>query len=134
VPADDRTETEVRDFLDHSHLTEGILVGTDRKVAAILVFFDPEMQSAEQMRQVVAQIQATVEQNPPPEGYEAYMTGQAVLQVDIVKNLQNDQRSLIPLAGVLYFLALFLAYRRISGSLVPLVAIGVGIAWTMGLF
>jgi predicted RND superfamily exporter protein len=133
-PATSQTETEVRGFLDHSHLTEGILVGTDRKVAAILVFFDPQLQSIEQMRTIVDGVEATVKHNPPPAGYEAFMTGQAVLRVDIVRNLQSDQRSLIPLAGLLYFIALFLAYRRVSGSVVPLLAVGVGLAWTLGLF
>lgn len=134
VPADSETETEVRDFLDHSHLTEGILVDTERKVAAILVFFNPKMQSVEEMRTIVERIQKTVKDNPPPEGYRVYLTGQAVLRVDIVKNLQTDQHSLIPLAGILYFLALLLAHRRISGSVVPLAAVGIGLAWALGLF
>ncbi len=132
VPSDAETETEVRNFLDHSHLIQGILVDTDRKVAAILVFFDPKMQSADEMRTIVERLQQTVKDNPPPEGYRVYMTGQAVLRVDIVKNLQTDQHSLIPLAGVLYFMALFLAHRRISGSVVPLAAVGVGLAWALG--
>lgn len=134
VPADAQTETHVRDFLDHSHLIEGILVDTERKVAAILVFFDPKMQSADEMRTIVERLQKAVKDNPPPEGYRVYMTGQAVLRVDIVKNLQSDQHSLIPLAGLLYFAALFLAHRRLSGSVVPLAAVGIGLAWALGLF
>ncbi len=133
-PADAETEIHVRSFLNHSHLTEGILVSTDRKVAAILVFFDPKLQTVEQMRSIVEEIYETIAKNPPPEGYKVYATGQAVLRVDIVRNLQSDQHTLIPLAGVLYFIALFLAYRRVSGSLVPLLAVGVGLAWTLGLF
>ena len=133
LPATQKTESEVREFLTHSHLMEGILVGTDRKVAAILVFFDPKLQSSDQMRGIVESIQTAVHNNPPPAGYEAFITGQAVLRVDIVRNLQSDQRFLIPIAGILYFIALVLAYRRISGSLVPLLAVGIGLAWTLGL-
>lgn len=132
VPADAGTESEVRSFLNRSHLVDGTLVGTDRKVSAVMVFFDPEMQSLDEMRSIVKRVKSTVRKNPPPEGYRTYVTGQAVLRVDIVKNLQSDQRSLIPLAGGLYLLALILVYRRVSGSVVPLLAVGIGLAWTMG--
>ncbi len=132
LPADSRTESQVRDFLNRTQLTEGTLVGKNRDAAAVLVFFDPNLQSLEEMRSIVNRVQHTINQQPLPTGYRADLVGQSVLRVDIVRNLQEDQRSLIPLAGLFYFLALIFAYRRLSGSVAPLLAVGIGLAWTMG--
>lgn len=132
LPADEITEAEVRDFLDRSYLTQGTLVSEDREVAAILVFFDAKLRSQAEMRTIVDRVQASVAQHPAPEGYRVRVAGEPVLRVDIVRNLQKDQRSLLPLAGVIYFIALILVYRRVSGSLVPLIAVGIGLAWCLG--
>ncbi len=55
-----------------------------------------------------------------------------MLRVGIVNDLEKDQERLMPLAGVLYLITLALAFRSMSGSLLPLFAVGQGLIWTFG--
>ena len=60
------------------------------------------------------------------------MSGLPVLRVGIVRDLGKDQARLMPLAGILYLITLALAFRSLSGSLLPLFAVGQGLIWTFG--
>jgi hypothetical protein len=55
------------------------------------------------------------------------------IRVDAVAALQKDQQRLLPLSAGLYFLALVLVFRRVVGSLLPLLAVGMSLAWLMGI-
>ena len=68
-----------------------------------------------------------------PTGSHCVVSGLPVLRVGIVRDLEKDQVRLMPLAGVLYLITLALAFRSLSGSLLPLFAVGQGLVWTFGL-
>jgi predicted RND superfamily exporter protein len=133
LPVDDATESRVREVVNRSKLAEGSLLSADRTVAALLLFVDPEARDLADMRAVVTAVRALLHDHPPPDGYRLHLSGLPALRVDIVDNLQQDQAFLLPLAGTFFLAALGLAFRRISGSLVPLLSIGIGLAWTLGM-
>lgn len=132
LPVDESTAERVRRLSDASPLMEGSLLSEDRRVTALLAFIQPDVQRLEEIRRVNRRVQGVLDQHPAPAGYRVRLTGLPFLRVDTVDNLQADQRRLLPIAAALYLAMLGLTFRRLSGSLVPMVAVGMGLAWTIG--
>lgn len=132
-PVDENGEERVRRMVADSPLIQGTLISTDRRVGAVLLFLDPEVRRVEDLRRIVADVRNLTGAFPPPAGYRASLTGLPYLRVDTVANLQADQAQLLPLAGVVYLIALTVIFRRLSGAVLPLLAVGMGLVWTIGL-
>lgn len=132
LPVDVDTEERLRRLVDRSPLLEGSLLSSDLRVSAVICFLRPELQSLDDIRGVIADVREVLAANPPPEGYRLHLTGLPFIRVDTVDHLQADQRRLLPIAAALYLVMLGLMFRRLSGSLVPLLAVGMGLAWTIG--
>ena len=132
IPVSKETAEVLRERLAETELPFGSLVSRDYKMAALLVVFDATESNFDAMRSMVRQVDATLAQHAPPPGDKVLVSGLPVLRVGIVNDLQKDQVRLMPLAGVLYLITLALAFRSISGSLLPLFAVGQGLIWTFG--
>jgi predicted RND superfamily exporter protein len=61
------------------------------------------------------------------------LSGLPILRADIVDGLQAEQATLLPIAAVFFLVVLVVVFRRISGTVVPMLAVGVGMAWTVGI-
>jgi len=133
LAVDEAGERRVRDAVDELKLLEGTLVSADRRVAALVVWIDPDRRDADSMRQVVNDVRSALARDRLPPGYAAHLSGLPVLRTDIVDNLQGDLLFLLPLAGVLFLVVLAVLFRSVSGTLLPLLAVGSGLAWTVGL-
>ncbi len=133
LPVDEETAERVRRIADKSELLEGSLLSADRRTAAVLAFVSPRVASLDDMRSLVDDVRLLLAAQPAPEGYRARLTGLPYLRVDTVDNLRADQRRLLPFAAFLYLAMLGLTFRRLSGSLLPLLAVGIGLTWTVGL-
>jgi predicted RND superfamily exporter protein len=132
TPVSEETAGVLRERLAETELPFGSLVSRDYKMAALLVVFDATESNFDAMRTMVRQVDDTLAKHAPPTGYKVLVSGLPVLRVGIVNDLQKDQVRLMPLAGVLYLITLALAFRSMSGSLLPLFAIGQGLIWTFG--
>lgn len=121
----------VRGWLSVPSLIHGRLLSSDQTVAGMPVFLDPSGGDIEAMRRTVSAVEACVAQHPAPEGYRVHLTGLPVLRVDVVENLRSDLLRLMPLAAAVYVVVLALLFRRASDALLPLLAVGVGVAWTL---
>jgi predicted RND superfamily exporter protein len=132
TPVSEETAEVLRERLADTELPFGSLVSRDYKMAALLVVFDSSQADFEAMRTMVQQVDETLAQHAPPPDYKVLVSGLPVLRVGIVNDLQKDQVRLMPLAGVLYLITLALAFRSLSGSLLPLFAVGQGLIWTFG--
>lgn len=130
-PVDRDDEDRLRLLLDKTELLEGSLISHDHRLATLLVFVDPEARAIEDMAPVVEGVQNLLAEQPPPDGYRAFISGLPAVRTDIVRNLQEDQALLIPIGAALYLIALGLVFRRLSGTVIPLVAVGMGLAWTL---
>ena len=128
---DAKSAARMREFVDRSGLMEGALISQDRRAAAVGIAFRSNRSDLDSMRGMLAVVEDVLQGHPAPEGYRVHLTGLPAVRADIVRNLQADQAVLIPIAGVIYLLMLGFLFRRVSGSLVPLLAVGTGLAWTL---
>jgi len=133
VPVDPEAEQRVRRTLERFDLANGALVSEDRRVAAVIVRLDPERRDIESMDEMVGAVGGYLDEYPPPSGYRLHLAGFPAQRVDIVRQLRADLAFLIPVAGLVLFVALAIAYRCLSGALVPLLAVGAGVMWTAAL-
>ncbi len=124
---------KVRHFVDRSSLVTHTLISADRKTAAIVVTLPADTRTASRSEAIQAQIQTVLDASPPPEGYRTIVAGLPVFRSEIVNALRSDLLTMLPAAGGLFLVVLAVVFRRISGTLVPLAAVGIGLAWTVGL-
>ena len=132
IPVTAETADVMREQLAETEMPFGSLVSKDERMAALLVVFDATQQDFDAMEAMVKNVDTTLAKFPVPAGYRSVVSGLPVLRVDIVRDLEKDQVRLMPLAGVLYLITLALAFRSLSGSLLPLFAVGQGLCWTFG--
>lgn len=128
--ADD--EARMRAMVDRLPLVEGGLISKDRRLAAMSVTLDPNLRDIDLLTPAVERVRSALDDLPPPVGCRLHLAGIPVLRVDIVDSLQRDLLSLLPLAAVGFVVVLAVVFRRLSGSLLPLLAVTVGLAWTFG--
>jgi predicted RND superfamily exporter protein len=132
LPVDEDTAERMQRLVDKSPLMEGSLLSADRRVTVIMAFIQPQVQGLDEFRTVIRSVQNVLAQHAAPSGYRVRLTGLPYLRVDTVDNLQADQRRLLPIAGVLYLSMLTLTFRRVAGSVLPLLGVGMGLAWMVG--
>ncbi|MGQ0635368.1 MAG: efflux RND transporter permease subunit [Planctomycetaceae bacterium] len=131
VTVDEEAAGRVRGFLSIKSLVRQRLLSDDDRVAAIAAFIDPYARDIDSMRRAVQAIRAAIERLPVPEGFQVHFTGLPVLRVNVVNELRSDLWRLMPLAGIVYLVVLAGMFRRVSDAFLPLVAVGVGVAWTL---
>jgi uncharacterized protein len=132
TPVSADTAEVLRDRLAQTEMPFGSLVSKDYKMAAELVVFDATQQGFDAMQAMVKNVDETLAKFPVPNGYRTVVSGLPVLRVGIVRDLGKDQTRLMPLAGILYLITLALVFRSVSGSTLPLIAVGQGLIWTFG--
>lgn len=131
LPVDEEAAHKVRATLTDS-LAEGALVSKDHRVGAILVCLDPAARDIDSMRAAVQQTQKLLADHPPPDHCKVSYSGLPALRVDIVDELIADQIRLLPLAALLFFVVLVILFRCVSGTVLPLLATGAGLALSVG--
>jgi len=132
VPVTESAEVRLREALAGEGLAATFLLSADRRIAALVVSTDPAKRDVAGTRVVVEGVRAVLAARPPPADYVTHVSGLPALRADIVDHLRADQGFLLPVAGALFLVMLGLMFRRISGTLVPVLAVGMGLAWTVG--
>jgi predicted RND superfamily exporter protein len=132
TPVSNDTAEVLRERLAQTEMPFGSLVSKDYRMAAELVMFDATQQDFDAMETMVKNVDETLARFPVPSGFRTVVSGLPVLRVGIVRDLGKDQTLLMPLAGVLYLITLALAFRSVSGTMLPLIAVGQGLIWTFG--
>ncbi len=125
---------KARSLLEGQPLVRSGLLSPDSRVTAVPVFLEPEARDIDGMRETVDAVRAAVAARPPPAGYRVHFSGLPVLRVEVVNDLRSDQLTLMPLAGLVYLLVLGLLFRRVSSAILPLLAVGIGLSWTIATF
>jgi hydrophobe/amphiphile efflux-3 (HAE3) family protein len=134
LPADEADAERVRATLERYPLLEGVLVGRDRRAAAVLVFLRPEAREVELMRLVVGAVEDRIAREPPPAGYRAHLSGLPAIRTNIVRHLEHEQADRLPVATLIVLTLLVLAFRTLCGTLLPLAAVVAGMVWTAGAY
>ena len=131
-PAAADDEARLRRTMRRSRLSVDTLLSADNRVTALSVAVDAGARHIADMQEVVEQIEGILARTPAPPGYRTHLAGLPALRVDTVRNLQEDQAFLLPLAGALYVVALAITFRRATGVIIPLGAVGMGLLWSLG--
>lgn len=124
----------VRATLAGSDMARQGLLSPNERLATLAVFLDPAARDIDAMRKVVVAARRTLQQHPPPADFEVYLSGLPELRVEVVDDLARDMATLIPIGGIVYLIVLALMFRRLSGALLPLFAVGIGLTWTLATF
>lgn len=133
-PVSNSSAESARGLLENQPLVRSGMLSQDDRIAAIPVFLEPEARDIEAMRAVVAAVEGALAARPAPAGYRVLLNGLPMLRVEVVDDLRRDQLTLMPLAGIVYLIALGILFRRVAEALLPLLAVGVGLSWTMATF
>jgi len=133
LPVTEADEARIRRALTRASLAERMLFSPDKRLAATTVLLEPAARDLDSARGIVRDIEARLADRPVPGGYRLHLSGLPVVRTDIVENLQADLHGLLPLAAGTFLVVLTLLFRRVSGALLPVLAVGAGLAWTFGI-
>lgn len=106
-------------------LTEGVLVGRDRRTTAVVIRLKPETPETPR-RETVARIRELAAQFDR----EAFVVGEPVQIHDMFRYVEEDGRLLFYVSLVLLAAVLFLMLRTLRWVLLPLLVVLITIHWT----
>ena len=86
----------------------------------------------EDAAEVMAALQAYLEETPPPEGYEVRTAGLVGLYSEIARRIRHDVLWFVLLGGLVTAAFLLYTYRRLSGVAAPLGLVALTLIWTLG--
>jgi len=133
IPPTVEDERRLRALLDEYELVERSLVSADRRTSVLMLTLDPERRGMDDLRSAVAAAREVLSQSPPPEGYLAHLTGLPVVRAAVIDDLKRDQLRQVPLLAGLFIAMLIALFRHPGEALLPLVAVGMAVTWTVGL-
>ncbi len=131
-PVDEYDERRLRDVVDQYGLLERTLISPNRRVALMVVALQSDSGEIERLQQVVGDVESVLDRSPPPAGYRRHLSGLPALRVQIVRDLQKEQLVQVPLVGLLFLVLLALIFRNAAATVLPLIAVGASVVWTVG--
>jgi len=111
---------------------EGLLISADHKTAGLVVTLQDQRGEPTQRRRLIVEVRALMASLA--NRAEFHLTGVGVQQSDVAGYIQRDQQVILPLVAVVLMVMLAVIFRSVSGILLPLLATGISLIWTMGLY
>ena len=108
------------------------LVSEDGRAAAINVTFLESMNDEEFRRRGLDQRIRQILQEEDGPG-KLYYTGLPRFKVHVVESMQEDLKYFLPLVLLWIVVVMFASFRSLRGVILPALASGVGLTWTLGL-
>lgn len=129
-----KTSTSDRAYLlERLSSAAGLLYSRDYQLALTVIQVDPRKRGVKTMSEIQRAVEQVVtDLGGAPADFHLRYSGLPVLRTNIVENLMADQQTLLPFAGALLLLWLAILFRSLSGVILPLGAVGAGLAWTTG--
>ena len=128
---DQEQEAAIRAQVDQFSFLNRSLLSADRRMTVIMLRLEPSARSIERTCAAIDAVQATVRLRLVPAGYKVWYTGLPAIRARVVDDLERDQWLFVPVAAGLGILIMTCVFRRPVGALLPLVAVGTGVTWTM---
>jgi len=127
-----QTPDDVRRRAMKDELIRGDLVSEDGTVTALVVSFDERR--IDQVRAgVIQRIHDLVDPRLPP-GITAYYNGSLEISETYNRITLANQRTFTPPIFVITLLAVYLSFRSWRKMLLTIVAVGISVLWTLGLY
>lgn len=122
----------IRGAIAESPIVVGNLVSHDRTLGAVVVRLRAELGTGNERVDFVNRMDAWLDMSAPPSGVRLHRAGLPHLRTSIVRYMMRDQLVLIPLTILVCVVLLYLSFRWIPGTYLPLVAVGVCVVWIVG--
>ena len=124
--------SDIRRRALNDDLIRGDLVSEDGTVTALLVSFDEDR--IDKVRGgVIQQIHAVIDPGLPP-GVKAYYNGSLEISETYNRITLDNQRKFTPPILLFTLIAIYFTFRSARKTFVAIIAIGVSILWTLGLY
>lgn len=133
-PVSDQSAARARDLLQDAELLRKDLLSSDERLTAIVLFLGHDRRDLDSMKAAVNATKTRLTQRPPPAGFKTLISGLPALRVELVEGWVKDLMIQIPLAACVNMITLWLVFRRVSGSVLPILAVGLGLTWTLAAF
>ncbi len=111
---------------------KGTVVSDDMRLTAIAAFLHDDDEKIDEIAEVVEIIEGILSEHPCPNGFETHLSGLPFVRVNIIDLLKSDLIFLIPITAVFFGIVLILLFRCSAAVALPGVALGIGLAWTIG--
>ncbi len=137
LPSDDATPERIAKFKDQAldnPVATGQLISDDGKTTSFTVMINPSISAIEDLRKVMDQIYACVDNAIAGTSFQTHFTGMPEIRVQASRVVVNDQiifNVVGALTGVLVNLFLL---RRVAAVAIVTVGAWLGVVWTFGLF
>lgn len=135
VHGDEVTEAEaaaIRRALANAPLVDGQLVSRDHTLAAVVLILDPGLGTGDRRLAFVHQVDAWLRGHGPTAGIEVHTAGLPHLRAAISDAMLEDQALLVPLSLLVCIVLLFVSFRWIAGTLLPLMTVGMSVVCVLG--
>ncbi len=120
---------DLKEYVMGKEMYAGNLVSEDGRFALIMV----KLAADADAKVAVAAMDAIIEEENGDGRFQHYRTGTPFFGVDGDRVAKNDLRTLLPTVVLFVVMVLFLTFRTLRGTLIPLVAVIVSVIWAMGL-
>ena len=127
-----QTPEDVRRRAMKDDLIRGDLVSDDGTVTAMVVSFD-ERRIDEVRGGVIQQIHNLIDPRLPP-GITAYYNGSLEISETYNRITLANQRTFTPPIFIITLIAVYLSFRSWRKMLLTIVAVGISVLWTLGLY
>jgi predicted RND superfamily exporter protein len=131
-PTSAQTPEDVRRRAMKDELIRGDLVSDDGAVTALVVSFD-ETRIDQVRGGVIQRIHDIVDPALPP-GVTAYYNGSLEISETYNRITLANQRTFTPPIFIVTLIAVFMAFRSWRKMLLTIVAVGISVLWTLGLY
>ncbi len=145
LPISQDVVDQARRQFEQSRLIPGQLVSKDGSAAAIAVVLKPEFDDHSLLDKPLAELETQLRElladeptsvaapGEAPTTYALHLGGLPYVRVETVRNLKSEQRFFWPLTALLYLTVLWLIYRDVSLTIVPLAAVGLASLWGLAM-
>lgn len=127
LPADAEAVEKIKVYTLSQNMYNGKLISSDARYTLVLCQID----ESQDKNAVAANIRTIVTESNLSSKY--YFEGMPFQVQSILTFIVDDLLLLTPLIVIVIFLSLYLSFRSIRGVLLPVLAVGIGIVWTISL-
>ena len=124
--------SELRRALADAPLVTGRLVNEEHTVTAVVVRLSESVREWDALAAAVADADGWLAENPPPPGTTRITGGLPHLRTAVVDKMISDQMVLVPITLVVCLVLLFLSFRWLPATFLPIVAVGASAVIVVG--
>ncbi len=110
----------------------GLLISPDRRTAAITIETGDRPGDRRPRDDAIPALRRIIDGNSGEA--ELHLSGIGVQKHDVVEFIRRDKAVLVPLSVLVLMVLLGVAFRRISGVVIPMAVKGTSLVWTMGIY